>query len=122
MLGDASYDILDLTLSMILSEMNVAILILMFTVMVGLRYYTISCLIYVMVKAPTMWEWIFVIIAIRLIYFLLVVRISIKTAESKTEIILKTHWNSREADVHEMFEEIDFNKLMVSFLRGLIPP
>ena len=67
-------------------------------------------------------DWIIVVILSRVLYFILVVKISLKTPESKTEIVLKRHWNSKESDVNEIFEVIDSRKLFTSILRGIIPP
>ena len=68
--------------------------------MIVLRYYSLGCLIFVVIKSPSLWEWILVILFVRIIYCIEVISVSLKTAETKTEIILKTHWNSKESDIH----------------------
>ena len=74
-----------------------------FVIMLCLRYYSLGCLIFVLIRLPSQWWWIFVVLFVRIIFCIEVISVSLKAPESKTEIILKTYWNSKESDMHELF-------------------
>lgn len=75
--------------------------IICFTIFLLIRYYTVSCLIYIAVHSHDEYiKWILAIICDRIIYMILVVKISLQTPETKTQIILKSHWNSKQTEMN----------------------
>lgn len=54
-------------------------------------------------------------------FFILVIKISLNDPTTKTQVTLKTHWNSIESNTKEYFEVMSFKKLGISILRGMIP-
>ena len=86
---------LDFTYTLLVSEINLGILIPLYILTLLIRYCTLACLIYVYANDYTRWGWIIVVFGARIFYLILVMKISLMTAETKTEVILKTHWNSK---------------------------
>lgn len=54
-------------------------------------------------------------------FFILVIKISLNDPTTRTQVALKTHWNSIESNTKEYFEVMSFKKLGISILRGMIP-
>ena len=93
-----------------------------FFFLVTLRYYTLACLLYIGIKSNARhMMWLIVVIGDRIIYLILVMKISLKTPETKTEISLKRYWNAKDSEISELFEVVNMRKLLISFLRGIIP-
>jgi hypothetical protein len=77
-------------------RVSVVVIAFLFTVLLAIRYYSLGCLLYVVVESHAhQWKWIIVVMVSRFLYFVLVVKVSLKTAETRTETVLKTHWNSK---------------------------
>jgi hypothetical protein len=81
-----------------------------------------ACLIYVATQSHDKdILWVLIVVADRLIYMIMVVKISLQIPETRTEIVLKSHWNATENKLSDLFSVVDTKKLLVSFLRGIIP-
>jgi hypothetical protein len=93
----------------------------MFFTFTGIRYYTLACCIFISANSEHL-EWLIPFILARVIFLFLVIKISITVAETRTQVTLKTHWNSMTFDGHEYFEVLSIKKLMFSILRGFVPP
>ena len=82
---DESYDIWDLTYTFITGNIPLVLTGLIFFTIILIRYYTLVCLIYIGVESDAHHlTWLVVVIGDRFLYFVLVVKISLKTAETKT--------------------------------------
>lgn len=75
----------DLTYTLITAKVPFGIVTFLFLIFVLIRYYTFACLIYMAAHSERkdIW-WIFVIIADRLLYMFLVMKISLETPETRT--------------------------------------
>ena len=92
----------------------------LFFAFLAVRVYTFCCCLYISYNSVHI-EWLIPFILIRLMFFILVIKISLNDPATKTQIVLKTHWNSIESNTKEYFEVTSFKKLGTSILRGLIP-
>jgi hypothetical protein len=82
------------------SKVPITITTFLFVIFVLIRYYTFACLVYMAVHSNSQnITWVLVIIVDRVIYAFLVVKISLSTPETKTEVVLKSHWNSKESSI-----------------------
>lgn len=74
-----SYDVWDLTYTLMSSKIPIGITSVFFVIFVMIRYYTIACLIYVAIQRPTSQDtlWSLVIVWDRLLYMFLVIKISL---------------------------------------------
>jgi hypothetical protein len=84
------------------------------------RVYTSCYCLYISYNSVAI-EWLIPVVLARVMFFILVLKISLKEPATKTEIVLKTHWNSIASNTKEYFEVTSFKKLLTSILRGLIP-
>lgn len=83
---------------MITSNLPILLTLSMFVILVAIRYFTVAILIDIAITSKGEHIlWLIVVIGDRVIYFILVVKISLKSAETRTEITLKSHWNSKES-------------------------
>lgn len=64
-----------------------------FFTFLAIRVYTICCCIYISTNSVHI-EWLIPFILVRVVFFILVLKISLNDPTTKTEIVLKTHWNS----------------------------
>ncbi len=115
-----SYDIWDLTYTLIESKMKPWISAIWFFTFLCIRVYTLCCCIYISLNSVHI-EWLIPFLLVRVMFFILVIKISLNDPTTKTQVALKTHWNSIENDTKEYFEVTSFKKLGISILRGLIP-
>ena len=77
-IAENSYDILDLTYTLISSKVPITITTFLFVIFVLVRYYTFACLVYMAIHSNSQnITWVFVIIVDRLLYAFLVVKISL---------------------------------------------
>lgn len=75
----------DLTYTLITAKVPYGIVTFLFLFFVLIRYYTFACLIYMAAHSEHQdIFWVLVIIADRLLYMLLVMKISLETPETKT--------------------------------------
>lgn len=94
--GQNNYDMWDLTYTLISSKVPIGVITVTFIIFVLIRYYTVACLIYMAVNSHSQeLIWILVIVIDRFLYAFMVVKISLETPETRTEIVLKSHWNSK---------------------------
>jgi hypothetical protein len=91
-----------------------------FFTFLSVRVYTFCCCLYISYNSVHI-EWLIPFVLVRLMFFILVLKISLNDPATKTQIVLKTHWNSIASNTKEYFEVTSFKKLMTSILRGLIP-
>lgn len=84
------------------------------------RIYTFCCCVYISTNSVHI-EWLIPFALVRLMFFILVIKISLNDPATKTQIVLKTHWNSIESGTKEYFEVTNFKKLWTSILRGILP-
>lgn len=83
--AENNYDVLDLTYTLMSSKVPVTITTFLFVIFVLVRYYTFACLIFMAVHSDSQnIMWVLVIVADRLIYAFLVVKISLSTPETRT--------------------------------------
>ena len=88
-----------------------------------IRYTIVGYLIYLYIfYDPFDWDYVFVIFLCRLVFLVLVLKVSLKDPETPTEILLRTHWSSKTNSLFIMFEVLDSRKLLISILRGICPP
>jgi len=91
------YDIWDLTYSLISAKIDRRILILLFIVQVFVRYFSIISLVYITICTYSEhWAWVFILIFTNTLYFICIVKLSLKPAETQSEFILKQSFNSLE--------------------------
>ena len=76
-------------------NINFIVIGVIFFALLIIRYYTLSSLIYIAIESTAHLDWIIVVVLSRVLYFIMVVKISLKTPECKTEKVLKSHWNSK---------------------------
>ena len=72
----------------------------LFIFLILIRYYTIASLIYVFVENTHNWGWIVDVVLVRLVFVLIVIKISVKVPETRTELILKKNWNCMVSEAH----------------------
>ena len=74
-----SYDISDLTYSLIDAKISLRLLTTLFIAQLIIRYFSILCYIYVMIDTNfVFWEWTIILFVTYLLYFFCIVKISIK--------------------------------------------
>lgn len=79
-----------------------------FLASLGVRLYTVCYLIFVFALGLRdhefdRWEWIIALVISRLLFIILVFRVSLSVADSIVETILKNVWNRRENNLEELF-------------------
>lgn len=113
---------MDLTFSLVDSNISFNLLLTLFLFQIVIRYFSIVCLIYVMIATNEQyWEWILILVFTYLLYSICIIKISIKIPETKGEYLLKQSFNSLEDNL-EYFQVIDSKRLGRSILRGITPP
>ena len=88
-----------MTYTLIEGKMNVFFSGLTFAIFTAIRYYTLACCIYISLNSLHL-EWLIPFIIVRGLFLSLVIKISLSVAETKTQVVLKTHWNSMTHDAH----------------------
>lgn len=119
-----NYDVLDLTYTLAVSNLNHTVLFVLFFVQVVIRYFSILCLVYITIETEGEdWKWVIILVCTNTLYFLVIVKTSLKFPETQSEHILKESFNSLEQnEVTEYFQVISWGKLGTSILRGMVPP
>ena len=120
---DPTYDVMDLTYTLITGNLPIVLVAFVFFLLVIIRYYTLACLLYIGVKSDARhMMWLPVVIGDRILFIILVVKVSLKIPETRTEVNLKKHWNAKSSsDFSDLFEVIDLKKLAKSVILGLVP-
>lgn len=91
------YEVLDLTYSLVNSNLNFSFVMVLFVIEVLIRYFSIFCLCYLMIQSKfKSWEWILILFITAFIYFVAIIKISIKAPETKSEYLLRESFNSLE--------------------------
>lgn len=94
-----NYDVSDMTYTLIEGKMKVGFSSSTFIIFTAIRYYTLACCIFISSNSEHL-EWLVPFILVRAIFLSLVIKISLSVAETKTQVVLKTHWNSMTHDAH----------------------
>lgn len=112
----------DLTYVFITAGFNYHRTMAIFILLTLVRYAIISYLVYVYIfYDPIDWEYVFVVLIARILFVIIVVKVSLQDPDSPTHILLRTHWSSKTNSLFIMFEQIDARKLAISILRGVCP-
>ena len=112
----------DLTYVFITAGFDYRITMSIFFILTFIRYSITAYLLYVyIVFIPDRWEYTLVFLIPRILFVIIVLKVSLKQPESPTEILLRTHWSSKTNSLFIMFEVIDSGKLAISLLRGCCP-
>ena len=76
-----NYDIMDLSYTLISSGLSKFTLIVIYIILLIIRYGSLLCLIYITIKTDTKyWEWVFCIVITYVLYFILVLKVSLRPA------------------------------------------
>lgn len=102
------YDIMDLSYSLISSDISKFTLLLVYIILIAIRYGSLLCLVYItFITHSKYWEWILCIVITYTIYFVSMVKVSLRPAENKCETILKLTFDSlQEHEAVEHFQII----------------
>lgn len=77
---DPTYDVWDLTYTLISSKIPITIAGFLFIIFVTIRYYTFACLVYISTQSQDAHIlWVLVVIGDRLLYMVMVIKISLIT-------------------------------------------
>lgn len=121
--SESKYDIWDLTYTLMTSKVHIGIGGALLFIMSGIKYFTIVCLIYMMIVSQGRdIVWIFVIVFSRILFLILALKVSIQTPQTKSQAALRSVWNSKKERMCEYFETVDSKKLFKTVLKGLLPP
>ena len=101
----SDYDVWDLTYT--LTSLNLyhhIFIVVIFAILLVIRYYLTVYVLYLWISNEEVgWKCLLVLFLSRVLFWIMVMKISLKTSETKTEIILKMHWNSKYNVVDEYF-------------------
>jgi|JI6StandDraft_1071083.scaffolds.fasta_scaffold23591_3 hypothetical protein len=91
------------------------------------RCYTICYLIFIFWlglqdREFKRWEWIIALVISRLLFIVLVFRVSLSMANSIVDTVLKNVWNRRENNLEEIFQRITFRMVMKCTQKAFTPP
>lgn len=76
-----NYDILDLSYSLICSEISKFSLLILYMILVTIRYGSLLCLVYItIITESKYWEWVFCILITYVVYFISMIKVSLRPA------------------------------------------
>jgi hypothetical protein len=71
------------------------LLVLLYTILLIIRYGSLLNLVYIMIKTDyDSWKWIFCIVITYMVYFISMMKVSLRPAENKCETVLKLAFDS----------------------------